>query len=117
MTTQATGLRVLTGDTPTGNLHLGHWVGSVKRRVQMQDTHECYFLVANMHAFTTRADKADEIRRDCIEVARDALCMGIDPEAQRHVPADRGAGDCGAHVPLLDAPALQQGDAEPDPQG
>jgi len=79
MTTQATGLRVLTGDTPTGNLHLGHWVGSVKRRVQMQDTHECYFLIANMHAFTTRADKPDEIRRDCIEVARDALCMGIDP--------------------------------------
>ena len=62
MTTQATGHRVLTGDTPTGNLHLGHWVGSVKRRVQMQDTHECYFLVANMHAFTTRADKADEVR-------------------------------------------------------
>ena len=53
MTTQGTGMRVLTGDTPTGNLHLGHWVGSVKRRVQMQDTHECYFLVANMHAFTT----------------------------------------------------------------
>ena len=79
MTTQATGHRVLTGDTPTANLHLGHWVGSVKRRVEMQDTHECYFLVANMHAFTTRADKADEVRRDCIEVVRDALCMGIDP--------------------------------------
>lgn len=92
MTTQGTGMRVLTGDTPTGNLHLGHWVGSVKRRVQMQDTHECYFLVANMHAFTTRADKSADIRRDCIEVARDALCMGIDPERsamflQTEVPA------------------------------
>ena len=80
MTTPATKMRVLTGDTPTGNLHLGHWVGSVKRRVQMQDTHDCFFLVANMHAFTTRADDPDSIRQDSIEIVRDALCMGIDPE-------------------------------------
>ena len=85
-------MRVLTGDTPTGNLHLGHWVGSVKRRVEMQDSHECFFLVANMHAFTTRSDQPDAIRQDSIEIVRDALCMGIDPERssiflQTEVPA------------------------------
>lgn len=85
-------MRVLTGDTPTGNLHLGHWVGSVKRRVEMQDTHDCYFLIANMHAFTSRADEPGEIRTDCIECVRDALAMGIEPSKcsillQTEVPA------------------------------
>lgn len=70
---------ILTGDTPTGQLHLGHYVGSVKRRVELQDTHECYFILANMHAYTTRADRPDEIRRDCLEIVRDYLAMGIDP--------------------------------------
>ena len=71
--------RILTGDTPTGSLHLGHWVGSVKRRVELQDSHDCYFILANMHAFTTRSDKPQEIRRDSIEIVRDYLAMGIDP--------------------------------------
>jgi tryptophanyl-tRNA synthetase len=84
--------RILTGDTPTGQLHLGHWVGSVKRRVEMQDTHECFFIIANMHAYTTRADRPDEIRADCLAIARDMLAMGIDPEKgaiflQTEVPA------------------------------
>ena len=73
-------MRILTGDTPTGNLHLGHWVGSIRRRVEMQDQAECYFLIANLHAYTTRADTPGEIHSDCIEVARDALSMGVDPE-------------------------------------
>lgn len=84
--------RILTGDTPTGQLHLGHYVGSVRRRVELQDKYECYFILANMHAFTTRADRADEIRRDCMEIVRDYLAMGIDPErstifVQTEVPA------------------------------
>ena len=49
-TTVSTKPRILTGDTPTGPLHLGHWVGSVKRRVELQDTYDCYFILANMHA-------------------------------------------------------------------
>ena len=52
--------RVLTGDTPTGRLHLGHWVGSVERRVQLQHEYDCYFLLANMHAFTTRFDRTSD---------------------------------------------------------
>jgi tryptophanyl-tRNA synthetase len=84
--------RILTGDTPTGQLHLGHYVGSVKRRVELQDSHECYILLANMHAFTTRADKPKEIRRDTLEIVRDYIAMGLDPQKsaillQSEVPA------------------------------
>ena len=84
--------RILTGDTPTGRLHLGHYVGSVRRRAQLQDSHECYFIIANMHAFTTRADRPQEIRSECIEIVRDYLAMGIDPDRstiflQTEVPA------------------------------
>ena len=84
--------RILTGDTPTGRLHLGHWVGSAKRRVQLQHTHDCYFIVANYHAFTTRADKPKEIRSDSLEIVRDLIAMGIDPDLstiflQSEVPA------------------------------
>jgi tryptophanyl-tRNA synthetase len=91
-TTVSTKPRILTGDTPTGPLHLGHWVGSVKRRVELMDTYDCYFIIANMHAFTTRADRAAEIRSDCLEIVRDYLAMGIDPDRstiflQTEVPA------------------------------
>jgi len=84
--------RILTGDTPTGQLHLGHYVGSVRRRVELQDQYEAYILIANMHAFTTRSDRPDEIRRDCLEIVRDWLAMGLDPRKcamvlQTEVPA------------------------------
>jgi len=84
--------RILTGDTPTGRLHLGHYVGSLENRVRLQDEYDCYFLLANMHAFTTRADKASEIRQDTIEIVKDWLAVGIDPERstivlQTEVPA------------------------------
>ena len=90
--TTTTRPRILTGDTPTGMLHLGHWVGSVKRRVELQSTHECYFILANMHAFTTRARQSADIRKDTIEIVRDYLAMGIDPKEaaiflQSEVPA------------------------------
>lgn len=84
--------RILTGDTPTGRLHLGHYVGSLENRLKLQDDYDCYFLLANMHAFTTRADKADDIRTDTIEIVKDWLAAGIDPEKstivlQTEVPA------------------------------
>jgi tryptophanyl-tRNA synthetase len=77
--------RILTGDTPTGQLHLGHWVGSLENRVALQDSYECYFLIANMHAFTTRADKPDEIRRSTLEIVKDWIACGIDPERSTFV--------------------------------
>ena len=87
--------RILTGDTPTGRLHLGHWVGSVANRVRLQDDYDCYFLLANMHAYTTRADTAEQaadIRESTIEIVKDWLAAGIDPERstivlQTEVPA------------------------------
>jgi tryptophanyl-tRNA synthetase len=84
--------RILTGDTPTGKLHLGHYVGSVENRVALQDEYDCYFIIANKHAFTTRADKPEEIRQSVIEIATDYLAAGIDPNKatmfiQSEVPA------------------------------
>lgn len=71
--------RLLTGDTPTGRLHLGHWVGSLENRVQLQNQYDCYFIIANVHAFTTRAERPDEIRQSVLDVAMDWLAVGIDP--------------------------------------
>jgi tryptophanyl-tRNA synthetase len=71
--------RILTGDTPTGKLHLGHWVGSVENRLAMQDQYDCYFIIANKHAFTTRAEQPAEIRQSVIDIATDYLAAGIDP--------------------------------------
>ncbi|HUB26777.1 MAG TPA: tryptophan--tRNA ligase [Tepidisphaeraceae bacterium] len=84
--------RLLTGDTPTGRLHLGHYVGSVENRLALQDPYDCFFIIANKHAFTTRADKPDEIRQSVLDIATDWLACGIDPNksvmfVQSDVPA------------------------------
>ena len=83
---------ILTGDTPTGQLHLGHYIGSVQRRLELQETHECFFLLANLHAFTTNSDTPEEIRSDTLEIVRDYMAMGIDPDKaaislQSEIPA------------------------------
>jgi tryptophanyl-tRNA synthetase len=92
MMTESTRPRILTGDTPTGKLHLGHYVGSVENRLALQDEYDCYFIIANKHAFTTRADQPDDIRQSVIEIATDYLAAGIDPNRstmfiQSEVPA------------------------------
>ncbi len=84
--------RILTGDTPTGRLHLGHWVGSLENRVAMQNSYECFFIIANVHAFTTRAERPDDIRQSVLEIATDYLACGIDPNVstiflQSEIPA------------------------------
>lgn len=84
--------RLLTGDTPTGKLHLGHWVGSLENRVNLQEDYDCYFILANMHSFTTRVGKPDEIRQHTIDIAIDYLSVGIDPDKstifiQSEIPA------------------------------
>lgn len=71
--------RLVSGDTPTGRLHLGHWVGSVENRVKLQDQYECYFLLANTHAFTTKVNKGEEIRQSTLDITLDYLAAGIDP--------------------------------------
>lgn len=86
--------RILTGDTPTGRLHLGHYVGSIENRLALQDDYDCYFLIANKHAFTSpsRAQHPDEIRQSIIDIATDWLAVGINPDKstlvlQSEVPA------------------------------
>lgn len=70
---------VLTGDRPTGPLHLGHYVGSLQNRVLMQETHEQYILIADMQALTDNAEDPGKVSRNVIEVATDYLAVGIDP--------------------------------------
>jgi tryptophanyl-tRNA synthetase len=84
--------RLVSGDTPTGRLHLGHWVGSVENRVALQDDYDCYFFIANVHAFTTRMERPAEIRESVLDIATDYLAAGIDPKRstifiQSEVPA------------------------------
>ena len=84
--------RLLTGDTPTGRLHLGHFVGSIENRIALQDSHECFFIIANTHALTTRSQDTAGIRQDVLEITMDYLAAGIDPHRstvfiQSEVPA------------------------------
>jgi tryptophanyl-tRNA synthetase len=74
--------RILTGDRPTGRLHLGHWVGSVQNRVRLQDEYECLFIVADLHTLTTRPEKEAiaEVPNNIHEMVIDYLALGIDPE-------------------------------------
>lgn len=74
--------RVLTGDRPTGRLHLGHWVGSLSSRVRLQDEYDCFFIVADLHALTTKPEKEAiaEIPAHIREMVLDYLAAGIDPE-------------------------------------
>ncbi len=73
--------RLLTGDRPTGLLHLGHWVGSIKNRVCLQDSHDCFFIVADLHMLTTKKEKEDIVscRTHIREMILDYLSCGIDP--------------------------------------
>lgn len=72
---------ILTGDRPTGKLHLGHYCGSLKKRVELQDSGEYqqYIMIADMQALTDNARDPEKIRRNLIEVALDYLSVGIDP--------------------------------------
>ncbi|MEK0082374.1 tryptophan--tRNA ligase [Benzoatithermus flavus] len=71
---------ILTGDRTTGPLHLGHYVGSLKNRVRLQDTHRQFLLLADMQALTDHAHDPDRVCRNVVEVALDYLAVGIDPE-------------------------------------
>ncbi len=72
--------RILTGDRPTGRLHLGHYVGTLENRVKLQDTYETFLLIADYHMLTTRLDRLDEIGQNVRDVVLDDLSVGIDPE-------------------------------------
>ena len=78
---------ILTGDRPTGKLHLGHYVGSLKRRVELQNSGEydkIFIMIADAQALTDNADNPDKVRENIIEVALDYLSCGLDP-AKSHL--------------------------------
>ncbi len=73
---------ILTGDRPTGKLHLGHFVGSLRRRVELQNTglfDKIFVMIADAQALTDNADNPEKVRQNVIEVALDYLSVGIDP--------------------------------------
>jgi len=72
--------RILTGDTPSGKLHIGHYVGTLENRVKLQQEYDTYILLANVHAFANDYSKSEEINRNVYEVYLDNLAVGIDPE-------------------------------------
>ena len=71
--------RLLTGDRPTGRLHVGHYVGSLENRVRLQDEYECFFLIADYHVLTTGIDRTHEIAQNIQDLLLDYLSVGIDP--------------------------------------
>lgn len=70
---------ILTGDRPTGKLHLGHYIGSLKNRVELQDKYKQYVMVADVQALTDNADNPQKVRDNIIELLLDYLSVGIDP--------------------------------------
>ncbi|MEG2366061.1 MAG: tryptophan--tRNA ligase [Alistipes sp.] len=86
---------ILTGDRPTGRLHLGHYVGSLRRRVELQNSGEfekIFIMIADAQALTDNSDNPDKVRQNIIEVALDYLSCGLDPAhstifIQSQVPA------------------------------
>ena len=74
---------MLTGDRPTGRLHVGHYVGSLRRRVELQNTgdfDDIFIMIADAQALTDNADNPEKVRQNIIEVALDYLACGLDPE-------------------------------------
>ncbi len=74
--------RILTGDRPTGRLHLGHYVGSLRNRVALQDEYQCFFIIADLHTLTTRPEKRylDELAANIRQTVLDYVAIGIDPD-------------------------------------
>ena len=85
---------ILTGDRPTGKLHVGHYIGSLKKRVSMQDSgkYDSYIMIADQQALTDNARNPEKIKNSLIQVALDYLAVGLDPKkstifVQSQIPA------------------------------
>src|SRR3989339_769153 len=71
---------ILTGDRPTGKLHLGHYIGSLKNRLELQGKYEQYVMIADTEALTHNAERVKDVRENTFEVMCDYLAVGIDPK-------------------------------------
>lgn len=79
--TKPTQMTVLTGDRPTGKLHLGHYVGSIKSRIALQEeAQKSFYMVADIQALTDNADNPEKVRENVIEVVLDNIACGLDPK-------------------------------------
>lgn len=83
--------RILSGMRPTGRLHLGHLVGALSNWVKMQDTHDCFYMIADWHALMSEYENTEGMKENCREMVRDFVAAGIDPSrsvifVQSHVP-------------------------------
>jgi len=72
-------LRILTGDRPTGHLHIGHYFGSLKSRVELQDKFETFIEVADVQALTDNFNNPEKVRQNVMQIVMDELAVGIDP--------------------------------------
>lgn len=72
--------RILTGDRPTGKLHIGHFCGSLKNRVLLQEEYDTYIMIADVQALTDNFKNPEKVRKNVYEVAMDNLAVGVDPE-------------------------------------
>ncbi len=72
--------RILTGDRPTGRLHLGHYVGSLENRIKLQEEYDTFIIIADVQALTTNFEQPEKLKRDVRQVTLDYLAAGIDPE-------------------------------------
>lgn len=96
---------ILSGIQATGDLHLGHYIGVLKRFVEMQENFDCYYMVANLHALTVRRDPK-ELKENCYKLLASYISCGLDPEKstiflQSQVPAHAELGwvlDCYTYV-------------------
>ncbi|HQF36176.1 MAG TPA: tryptophan--tRNA ligase [Candidatus Dojkabacteria bacterium] len=84
--------RILTGDRPTGRLHLGHFIGALKQRLDLEDQYEQYIIIADIQALSDNFDNPEKVRENTIQVLLDNLAVGLNPEKttfylQSHIPA------------------------------
>src|SRR5258708_23462753 len=77
--------RILTGDRPTGQLHLGHYVGSLQNRARLQDEYDTYILIADVQALTDNFEHPEKLEANIFEVALDYLAVALDPEKAKIV--------------------------------
>ena len=108
--------RILTGDRPTGPLHLGHYVGSLQNRVRLQEEYDTYLLIADIQALTDNFEHPEKLEANIFEVALDYLAVGLDPDkvkivVQSMVPGADRADDL-FHEPRHHRDARAQSDSQ-----
>src|SRR5439155_18190030 len=81
--------RILTGDRPTGKLHVGHYVGTLANRVRLQDEYETFLLIADYHMLTSRLTRLEEIEQNIRDDVIDNLAVGVDPKKVTYILQSR----------------------------